>query len=93
MPSEVEVFDPMIIFAAMMGVDPAIMESAMTIDAAKVPEDAMMMDPSEFGGFEMSPEEVEEFTKEMEKALEGLESINGGFPGPIAPEDQPDLTP
>lgn len=86
-PTDVEVFDPMMLFGAMMGMDPATME--MMMEESAVMDDSMMLDPidtvpgtpaveSDTNPIEfMSPEDAEEFTKEMEKAFEDMEAAMG----------------
>jgi len=78
-PANVKEFDPMMLFGAMMGMDPAMMA-----DPAMMGDPTMTLDPidtSEFDGTDlsefMSPEDMEEFNKEMEKAFEDMEAALG----------------
>jgi hypothetical protein len=78
-PTDVEEFDPMMVLGAMMGMDPAMMEAAMTDDfQIDDGSDPFMMDSSgyEDSGMEdyaMDDYDLDEFNKEMEKAVKEME--------------------
>ncbi len=78
-PTDVEEFDPMMILGAMMGMDPAMMEAAMTDDFPMDDgSDPFIMDSSgyEDAGMEdyaMGDYDLDEFNKEMEKAVKEME--------------------
>lgn len=61
-PTDVEEFDPMMILGAMMGIDPALMA-----------DPTMGGDPSMGEDYAMDDYDLEEFNKEMEKAVKEME--------------------